>query len=608
MTVTGPPTPSGDPDGPEAGLRRTLEIARPATGQLALATLLGAAAVAAGIGLIATAAWLIARSAQHPTESAVALAVAMVEFFALSRGLTRYAERLVGHDAAFRVLAELRVRVYEQLERIAPAGLPAFHRGDLLARVVDDVDSLQDLLLRVIPPFVTAVLVGTATVAAVTWILPLAGLILAAALVAAATLVPWLTKVLAHRSERTQASARGQMTASVVDLLEGAPDLVAYGAASAQLARVGSAESELTQVSSATARTTGVGLGLTTALAGLAMWGSLVAGISAVHAGRLNGLLLPVIVLIPLAAFELVAPLPAATQTLERVRRAAARVFTLLDTPSPVHEPSVAVPVAAFPNGIVARSTSAHYADGPCVLNGVDVDVTRGRCVAIVGPSGAGKSTLAAVLLRFLDYEGSLTLDEVEFDRLDGDGLRRVVGLVDQETYLFDATIAENLRIARRDASDAELHSVLAEVGLLHWVTSLPDGLGTNVGVRGDRVSGGERQRLALARAALADFPFLVLDEPAEHLDLATADLITTGLLRDWDHRATVLITHRLAGLDRVDEVIVMEAGRVVERGSHDELVAGDGMYSGLWRRERELSGGLEDVHPKTVAPRQGQG
>ena len=605
MTAAATTNQSGDV-GPEAGLRRTLRVARPAMGRLALATLLGAAAVGAGIGLIAAAAWLISRSAQHPTESAVALAVAVVQFFALSRGLARYGERLVGHDAAFRVLAELRGRVYDQLERIAPAGLPPFHRGDLLARVVDDVDSLQDLLLRVIPPFLIAFVIGVASVVAVAWILPVAGLILAAALVVAATVVPWLTKRLAYRSERTQAVARGEMTVSVVDLLEGAPDLVAAGAASTQLARVTAADAELTRVASATARTTGVGLGLTTVLAGLATWGTLVVGIGAVHARRLDGVLLAVIVLIPLAAFELVAPLPAATQTLERVRRAAARVFTLVDAPAPVREPAITLAVPTSPNRLEARSTSAHYADGPRVLDGVDLELLRGRRVAVVGPSGAGKSTLAAVLLRFLDYEGSLALDDVPLDRLDGDGLRRIVGLVDQETHLFDTSIAENLRIARREASDDDLRHALAEVGLMPWVTTLPQGLDTNVGVRGNRVSGGQRQRLALARAALAAFPYLVLDEPAEHLDVATADTLTARLLRTNHRQATMLVTHRLAGLDQVDEIVVLDAGRIVERGTHRELVDAGGAYARLWHLEQEPR--VASVHIDAVAPDRGQG
>ncbi len=222
-----------------APLGRTLAIARPAAGRLALTALLGAGAIAADIGLLATAAWLISKAAQHPNESQLAVAIVGVQFFGLSRGFFRYKERLVGHDAAFRLLADLRVRVYVRLERLAPSGLPAFRRGDLLARMVQDIDSLQDLVIRVIPPFGTAVMVGALTVALLWWMLPAAAVILAVALLLAGILVPWLTGLLGRRRESRFAQARGDLGVSVVDLTEGAAELVAFGAMDAHLAVIG---------------------------------------------------------------------------------------------------------------------------------------------------------------------------------------------------------------------------------------------------------------------------------------------------------------------------------------------------------------------------------
>jgi thiol reductant ABC exporter CydC subunit len=604
---------------PEASLLRTLAIARPAAGRLALATLLGAGAVAAAIGLIATSAWLISRSSQRPQESAVAIAIVGVQFIALSRGLCRYAERLVGHDAAFRVLSNLRVTVYERLERLAPLGLPAFRSGDLLARLVHDVDSLQDLLLRVVPPFAIAVLVGAGTVALVWWMLPAAGRILLVGLLIAGVLVPWLTGTLAARGEARQAAARGHLTASVVDLFEGAPELVVNGAAPEQLRRTLAADDELTQLARASARTAGVGQGLGTLCCGLAMWGSLLVGVEAVRTGRLDGVLLAGIALIPLVTFELVAGLPAATQTLQRVRRAAARVQEVLDTQAPVVEPTH--PLALH----TPRPNAQQLNDRPCergrapldaslldpsphesshflkvrdlrssypganraALNGVDLDLAPGRRVAIVGPSGAGKSTLAGVLLRFLPYEdGSVCLDGHEIEELDGDELRCVVGLVSQDAHVFDSTIEQNLLLAKRDATTDELRDVLAEARLLDWVDGLPEGIATEVGERGARMSGGQRQRLEIARALLADFPILILDEPGEHLDVDTADAILADLLATTRGKSTLLITHRLAGLEQVDEVLVLYRGEVLERGTHAELIELDGRYAASWRRE----------------------
>ena len=516
-----------------------------------------------------------------------------MQFFGLSRGLFRYGQRLVGHDAAFRALADLRVSTYARLEALAPAGLPAFRRGDLLARLVHDIDSLQDLLLRVIGPFVIALLVGAGTVALIWWILPAAGVILLAALLLAAIALTWLTGNLSRRSESRQAAIRGELTAAVVDLIEGAPELTAYGALGAQHARTSEIDARLTEVAGASARTAGVGQGLATLLSGLAMWGALVVGVVAVHEGTLDGVLLAVIALVPLAAFELVTDLPTATQTLQRVRRSATRTLEVIHARPPVDR---ARRSAAGSGRLPRRARGCEdcvpgmaMADRGCSTASTSIS-SAGQTVALVGRSGAGKSTLADVLLRFLPYQaGSVALDGVEISDLDGDDYRRVVGLVSQDAHIFDTTLEENLRLARRDATAAELDAALRGARLLDWTQGLPDGLATRVGAEGALISGGQRQRVALARALLADFPVLVVDEPGEHLDTPTADALVADLLDTTDQRAVLLITHRLAGLEGVDEVIVLDGGRAVERGSHSELLARGGSYARMWARETEL-------------------
>jgi thiol reductant ABC exporter CydC subunit len=568
-----------------AGIGRTLGIARSARRRLAEASLLGAGAIGASIALMGTSAWLISRAAQHPSEASLTLAIVGVQFFGLSRGFLRYGERLVGHDAALRVLADLRVRVFERLETISPAGLPAFRRGDLVARFVDDVDSLQDVVLRVLQPFLVAVLVGAGTVAVLWWFLPQAGAVLLVALLLSATAVPWITGRLARREESRQATVRGELSASVVDLVEGAPELLVMGAMGDQLGRLGDSDSHLRDVARHGAGTTGIGLGLTTALAGLASWGALTLGVDATHAGSLNGALLAVLALVPLAAFELSSPLPAATQALQRSRVAAARVFEALDAPPVVHDPAAPVAVSDGPHALALRNVWASYPGaGRAALRGVDLNLTPGRRVALVGPSGAGKSTLADVLVRFLPADaGEATLDGVPLERITADDVRRVVGLVEQRPHLFNTTLAENLRVGRRSATDGDLADVLTRVGLGPWLAGLPDGLRTGVGPMGGRLSGGQRQRVAVARALLADFPILILDEPGEHLESSAADALTADLLALTEGRSTLLITHRLTGLEQVDEIIVLDEGRVVERGTHRDLVTSGGRYAELW-------------------------
>ncbi len=593
------------PDRP-ASVGRTLGIARVASGRLARASALGAGAIGASIALMGTSAWLISRAALHPTEASLTLAIVGVQVFGLSRGFLRYGERLVGHDAALHVLGDLRVRVYEQLERVAPAGLPLFRRGDLVARVVDDVDSLQDVVLRVVQPFVVATLVGTGTVAVMWILLPGAGAVLLVALLVSATVVPWLTGRLAQREEARLASARGELGVAVVDLIEGAAELTVLGGTTEQVERIARADRRVRATARQGAGTAGIGLGLTTALAGLACWGALTLGVRATHGGHLDGALLAVLALVPLAAFELVAPLPAGTQALQRCRTAAGRVFAAMDAPAPVDEPEAPLPVPGEGGSpsLVLRGVWAGYpGTGPAVLRGVDLDLTPGRRVALVGRSGAGKSTLADVLLRFLPLDaGEATLGGVPLERLSSDAVRRVVGLVEQSPHLFDTSVAENLRIGRRGAHDDDLSAVLVRVGLGDWLAGLPEGLHTRVGPWGSRLSGGQRQRVAVARALLAEFPILVLDEPAEHLDPAAADALTADLLDLTEGHSTLFVTHRLWGLERVDEIIVLDEGRVVERGNHVDLVSAGGRYAGLWWDELMSDPPASEPTPESAA------
>jgi thiol reductant ABC exporter CydC subunit len=572
---------------------RSLWFSRPAARRLLESCVLGACALGAGIGLLATAAWLISRAAQHPHESALALGIVAVQFFGLSKGLARYGQRLVGHDAALRALADLRVRIYGALEPLAPSGLPAFRSGDLMARFVDDVDSVQDLLVRVISPFAIAIIVGVGTVALEWVLLPAAGAIVAAALLLAATIVPWLTQRLSRRAEAAQADVRGALSSSVVELVRGAPELAAFGAADRKLGEALEIDARLARIARRRAMTAGIGQGLATLLPALATFGCLLVGVSAVRAGRLDIVLLAVIAIVPLAAFELASPLPAATQTLSRVRGSLGRVGDVLGAEPVVAEPASprSLPDGPGTHALRVRGLRCRYdADGPWVLDGVDLDLSAGRRVAVVGRSGAGKSTLARVLLRLAPYErGSVTLDGIELSELEGDACRRVVGLLSQDAHVFDTTIRANLRLARREASDEQLHEALVAARLGAWVDGLPDGLDTYVGELGERMSGGERQRLAAARVLLADFPVMVLDEPGEHLDTATADAIVADVLDAAGNRAVLLITHRLAGLHAADEVIVLDGGRVVQRGTHDELAGRPGAYAEMWRREQGL-------------------
>ncbi|MGW2057212.1 thiol reductant ABC exporter subunit CydD [Streptomyces sp. NPDC001840] len=583
------PVPSRDPLAALAPLARMRAAAGALRGRFVLALLLGSCALGSAVGLMAVSGWLISRASEQPPVLYLMVAVTATRAFGIGRAVFRYAERVVSHDAVLRMLADLRVAVYRRLERIAPAGLGGTRRGDLLSRLVADVDELQDYWLRWLLPAGTALLVAVGTVGFTAWLLPEAGAVLAAGLLVAGVGVPLVSAACARRAEHRLAPARGALAARVADLLRGTAELTVAGALRSRLRQVRETDGTLTAIAARGATAQALGGGLSALACGLTVAAAALVGVAAVRAGRLDGVELAVVVLTPLAAFEAVTGLPLAVRYRRRAARSAERVCEVLDAPVPVQEPERPAPAPVSPFPLEVRGLSARYAgQRRDALSGLDLTLAAGKRVAVVGPSGSGKTTLAHVLLRFLDArEGGCRLGGTDLASLDGDTVRRFIGLCAQDAHLFDSSVRENLRLARTDATEDELREALRRARLLDWADSLPAGLDTLVGEHGARLSGGQRQRLALARALLADFPVLILDEPAEHLDLATADALTADLLAATAGRTTLLITHRLRGLDAVDEVIVLDGGRVVQRGTYAELAAGEGPLRRMLDRER---------------------
>lgn len=530
-----------DPDSPaavRAPLRRLWRMADPDRPRLALAALLAVCALGSGVGLLTVSAWLISRASEQPPILFLQTAIVAVRAFGISRGVFRYAERLVGHDAAFRSLTNIRVAVYQRLERLSPAGLGEYRRGDLLARLVGDVDSSVDLIVRVVLPVGAGLLTG-ALATTIGWaLLPSAGMALLALLLVGGGLVPWLTRLFGARAQRARAAAEGRLSAQVVASLSAAPDLLAYGSVEAAVAAVAATDAELTALDRRSAFASGAGEGLSALATGVTVAACIGLGTGAVRAGSLDGVWLATLTLIPLAMADVLSGMPAAALATARVRGAAERILQVLDGPDPVpagpgaspapgHAPAVDHDHKAerteYRTGAGARlvGVSARYPRATVdALTELDLDLSAGRRVALVGPSGAGKSTAAAVLLRLLDHRaGVYLLAGRDVRALTEDEVRGELAAVDQQAHMFDSTIEENLRLANRGATDAQLRAAVVGAALDEWVDGLPDGLRTRVGAHGAAVSGGQAQRIALARVLLADRPLVVLDEPGEHLD-----------------------------------------------------------------------------------------
>jgi thiol reductant ABC exporter CydC subunit len=551
---------------PGGTLRRVLREPGTPWARLALAGLLGLASAAATIGLLAGSGYVVGRAALRPGLSALVGILALVEVLAFLRGPLRYAERLVGHDAALRALTEWRVWLYDRLTPRVPAALAGWRSGDLLSRAIDDVDALQDLYLRtVLPVAITCGACALGTVA-VGVILPWAALALGVPL-AVALVVPALL-TWRRGGDDELADLAGQLSARIVDALAGAPELLAFGAESAVLGDIEALAAHVDGLERHHARLAAVSALVIQVCLAVAVTGVLALGVAAVHAGHLGVVMVAVLPLAALATFETVPGVPLAVARSLAVRAAADRLFALDDVPVPVHDPSA--PAVLAPGVPDVRTTDAamRYGPGlPRALDGLTLDLPPGGRLALTGSSGAGKSSLVNALLRFWPLEaGTLALSGIDVERLDQHTTRGVFAVADQRAQMFAGTLRSNLTLARPDATDDELEAVLRAARLDTWVAALPEGLETPVGEGGVSISGGERRRLAVARALLAPGPVIVLDEPTSGLDERLAGEVVDGVLAAAaaDGRSVLVITHRPAEAARCDVTLALEAGRVV--------------------------------------------
>jgi thiol reductant ABC exporter CydC subunit len=572
----------------KARLLRLAQLVAAERRGVGLGVLLQAATVTSGVLLMGTSAWLIARAAQRPSIGALGVAIAGVRFFGIARGIFRYLERLASHDATLRVAARLRALLYARLEPLAPARLMGERSGDVLARLMGDVEVLESAYLRVVSPTVAALLVAALVSAFLLARGPALAAVFLAALALGGVLAPALSGRLAGESGRRLVGMRGELQALLVDGIQGVADVLAFGREGAhardvrRLARAVDAE----EARLARASAWGAAVGSLAADLGAAF--VLVLAVAAVRAGRLDGMEIAVLPLLSLAAFEAVAPLPLAYRALGATREAARRVFELIDAEPPVVDPVSPEPAGAGER-LEVRGLRFRYPDGTLALDGVDVTLERGRLVAVVGPSGSGKSTLASLLLRYWEAPpGAVLLDGTDVRRLSADAVRARIAFVSPSERAFAGTVRENLLLARPGASESELREALTSAGLGAFCGALQGGLDTWVGEHGLGLSGGERQRLLLARAFLRCAPLLVADEPTAHLDAHNERHVLASILAGRQRRATLLITHRLSGLEPADEILVLIGGRVVERGSWDQLVAARGVFARMLAAERD--------------------
>lgn len=555
-------------------LRRLLALYRPYRAWIALGIALSTATALSNVALLALSGWFIASMALAGLGTQLFnffTPAAAIRGLAILRSLARYLERLVTHDATLRLLSELRTWFYERLEPLAPAGLRIHRRGDLLSRMRADIDSLDNFYLRILAPSASAALsLMLLTGFLATFSLPIAA-VTAAGLLIAGVGLPLLMLGLGRRAGGQAVALRGALRAAVTDGTRGAAELRAFGATPRQTARIDALSDRLIDRQRHLARLKGVSVTLSTLTAPLAMVAALLLAIPMVGRGDLSPPDTAMIALFVLAAFEAIATLPPAFQALGETLAAARRIFEIADTPAPVADPSAPEPTPTR-HDIRAKGLCLRYRPQDALaLDHLSLHLQQGEVLALKGLTGAGKTSIFNAILRFHDYQsGSLQIGGTEVSALSGAQIRGLCAVVDQHGHLFNATIRDNLRLARPEADDAALRRALEDAALWEEVRAFPRGLDTFVGEAGARLSGGQARRLIVARALLKDAPILLLDEPTENLDAASEDRVIAALRRLVAGRTVLLISHRPRTLALADRVLTIDKGRVAAPSPKD--------------------------------------
>ena len=583
----------------KGSLWKLASFALPLKGRIGLAILLGCITVGSGIGLLATSAYLISAAALHPSIAVLEIAIVGVRFFGITRGICRYLERYVSHHIAFQLLAKLRVWFFQALEPLAPARLMqlkndqnnVYASGDLLSRVVADVEILQNFYVRVIAPIVVAGCVAIAMWFFLSSFHVSFAIILLTFYLLVGVGLPLVTYCLSRRSGQRSVVTQGKLHQYIVDGLQGMADVVAFGRERSQLARIEQMNEELADSQTRLAWIGGMQGAVGQLCVNLTTWTILLVAIPFIRHGELDGMYLALLCLATMASFEAVLPLSATAQSLGSTVAASRRLTEIIHA-----QPTILDGVRASPTplhyGLEVQNLSFCYdKNEPYVVDNVSLNIPQGHCVALVGPSGSGKSTVANLLLRFWEYEeGQIMLGSYNLHMYHQDDIRRLVSVVSQDTHLFNTTIRANILLAKPQANQDELEWAARQAQLHDFVVALPHGYDTLIGEQGLCLSGGERQRIALARAFLKQAPILILDEATSHLDPLTERALLQTMRTFIQQHTTLLITHHLIGLEMADEILVMDKGRIRERGAHHELMQLEGLF---WRMSRLQSQGL---------------
>ncbi len=542
-------------------IARLLKLTAPFRWWIMAAVLLSFSTVGSSVGLMAFSSYLISKAALAMNPSELNLAIAGVRLFALSRAIFRYIERIISHTASFRILTHLRTWFYRAIEPLAPARLQQVRSGDLLSRIMSDIETLEQFFVRAIVPPLSAVLVTLLVTVLLGSFYPSLGLALLAFLLLTGLVLPTISLYLSRQPAAMLIHFRSKLNASILDGIQGIPDLIAFGRSKEHQGEIDLLTQQINRQREQLALIQGLSRGLAALFTSLAGITVLWLAIPLVTGELIEGVYLALLPLVAIASFEAIQPLSQSLDVLESSKVAAERLFDLIDAPRPVEDTPLESPPIKN-TSIRFKDVSFRYGTTePLVLDRLTFTIEQGKRLAVTGPSGSGKSTIVNLLLRFWEYQdGYIELGDSELRSYRAVDVRRLISVITQHTHIFNSTIRDNLYLANASATDEDLLSACQIAQIDNFIAQLPEGLDTPTGENGLMLSGGERQRLAIARAVLKNAPILILDEATANLDADTEQQLWSSLENIMNERTTLIISHRTNILPHVDGILELRA------------------------------------------------
>jgi ATP-binding cassette subfamily C protein CydC len=552
------------------------------------AVLLATGTILAGIGLMSTSGYLISRAAQRPMIVDLFMVTAGVRFFGISRAVVRYFERVVSHDLTFKILLSMRMSLYRQIDSFSQKWFMTRRPGDLLAGVTSDIETLQNVFLRIVSPVIVAFLIGSLTFWGLTFFDVKLALVTLLFFILNGIVSPLIIAWLVRGRGKKEVQTRSKLKVFLVDRLQGMQDLSWMGQQKNSLDSFNQMQRELDQIQQKNAGISGLAESLNNLLSHMAMFFVLIMAIPLVMNGEIKGVVLAALTLGVLSSFEAFQGLANAFIQYENSDEAAKRLFSLAEN----DKTAQSLPARSnktlqdIPESISFQHVSFSYDGITPTLKNISFSIPTGSCAAVVGPTGSGKSTLLNLLLRFWSPDsGGIKAGNYDINQLEETNYRSLFGVVSQDNWIFNRSLRENLLLAKPEATDQELQESLRRVGLDHFAHDL----NMEPGTQGMRFSGGERQLLALARAWLTQSDIWIFDEATAHLDANTERKILDTLWSLKGNKTLLMVTHRLVDMEKMDEILVMSGGQITEKGTHAQLLSQKGIYARMFDLQKEV-------------------